>query len=78
MQTPNQIIENGYLDHRHALLEFAAFLDRIDAATARTGQPPTDSPKLEALGEAVRQLTEAGPEDGRTKRMLELFTTVTT
>lgn len=78
MQTPNQIIEACYLDHRHALLEFAAFLDRLDAAKARTGQTLTETGKLEALHEAVRQLTEAAPDDGRTKRMLELFTTVTT
>lgn len=75
MQSPEQVIETYFLDHRHALLELAAFFDRLDAACERAGRRPAESAKLRQLREAIRQLTDqaAEPTGDRTSRMLTLF-----
>ena len=37
MLTPAQVAETYFLESRHQLLEIAAYLDRYDAAVARSG-----------------------------------------
>jgi hypothetical protein len=78
MLTPDQVVETYFLEARHQLLEVAALLDRLDAATARTGHGPgaAAAAKLAAMKEAIAALVDGRPTGERTVVLLELFATV--
>lgn len=73
MQTPEQVIEAYFLENRHMLIEVAAFLDRYDAAVARTGETASPSAQMDLLRKAIDQLGGPAPAEGRAARMLDLF-----
>jgi hypothetical protein len=63
-----QVIQQYFLEHRAKLLDIAAFLDRIDRATAASTQIDF---RDAAFRQAVKLLTDGQPQ--RTKRILELL-----
>ena len=80
MLTPSQVAENYFLESRHQLLEIAAYLDRYDAAVARsgdrTGQAAADDKKLAVIRRALEIVAAQKPSQERTIALLELFATV--
>ena len=80
MLTPSQVAENYFLESRHQLLEIAAYLDRYDAAVARSGdrngQAAVDEKKLAVIRRALEIVAEQKPAQERTIALLELFATV--
>lgn len=79
MLTPAQVAETYFLESRHQLLEIAAYLDRFDAAVARTGarngQAAADEQKLAVIRRALEIVAEQTPAKERTVALLELFAT---
>lgn len=74
MLTPDQILDQYYLEARRDLLEIAALLDRYDAAVERDGSPASDGEKLTILRRALTHLSDSEDTSGeRTKTLLELF-----
>lgn len=71
---PAAVIDRYFLEHRAKVLDLAAFLDRVDRATAaapdRGGATATD-PRLAALRDALALLIDGRPE--RARRVLELW-----
>ena len=80
MLTPAQVAETYFLESRHQLLEIAAYLDRYDAAVARSGgsngQAAADEKKLALLRRALEIVAEQKPAKERTVALLELFATL--
>ncbi|MEI8227490.1 MAG: hypothetical protein WCH77_04415 [Planctomycetota bacterium] len=80
MLTPAQVAETYFLESRHQLLEIAAYLDRYDAAVARSGcsngQAAADEKKLALLRRALEIVAEQKPATERTVALLELFATL--
>ena len=80
MLTPAQVAENYFLESRHQLLEIAAYLDRYDAAVARSGdrngQAAADDKKLAVIRRALEIVAAQKPSQERTIALLELFATV--
>jgi len=80
MFTPAEVAETYFLESRHQLLEIAAYLDRYDAAVARSvarnGQAAADEKKLALLRRALEIVAEQKPAKERTVALLELFATV--
>lgn len=80
MLTPAQVAENYFLESRYQLLEIAAYLDRYDAAVARTGdrngQAAADEKKLAVIRRALEIVAAQKPAQERTIALLELFATV--
>ncbi|MFZ4731355.1 MAG: hypothetical protein ACOYK7_02305 [Pirellulales bacterium] len=80
MLSPAQVAEQYFLESRHQLLEIAAYLDRYDAAVARTqstnGQLAGAERKLEVIRRALVIVAEKAPGRERTVALLELFATV--
>jgi hypothetical protein len=80
MLSPAQVAETYFLESRHQLLEIAAYLDRYDAAVARSGaangQLVGAEKKLEAIRRALAIVAEKKPARERTVALLELFATV--
>ncbi|MEN0111041.1 MAG: hypothetical protein AAF805_09985 [Planctomycetota bacterium] len=72
MLTPQQVIDQYFLDHRCALIELAAFLDRYDAAVNRSGEPEDDH-RLELIHRALEALRQPTPEEGHATCLLRLF-----
>ena len=85
-QTPRQVIDDYFLEHRAKLIELAAFLDRVERACGGgTGtEPPLIAPqdhshedyRLVAFREAIAVLTDGQPD--RAKRVLERLSDPTT
>ena len=73
MLTPHEVIEKDFLEHRHMLLEIAAYLDRYDAAVQRTGQTGPLPAKLKKIDQALAALRAPASEHGRAYDLLELF-----
>jgi hypothetical protein len=80
MLSPAQVAENYFLESRHQLLEIAAYLDRYDAAVARSGaangQAATAERKLAVIRQALAIVADSHPARERTVALLELFATV--
>ena len=81
MLTPSQVAEAFFLESRHQLLEIAAYLDRYDAAVARTGA--SDGPartagdgRVAVIRRALEIVAAAPAGTERTVKLLELFATV--
>lgn len=72
MLTPQQVIDQYFLDHRCALVELAGFLDRYDAAVKRHGEPE-DAGRLELIHEALEALRQPTPKEGHAASLLRLF-----
>jgi len=76
MLTPSQVAEHYFLESRHQLLEIAAYLDRYDAAVARSGTrngQAADDRKLAMICRALEIVAEQKPAQERTVALLELF-----
>ncbi len=73
MLSATEVIEKDFLEHRHMLIEIAAYLDRHDAAVIREGEPATSSAKLEMLDQALALLREPPSKQGRAHDLLVLF-----
>jgi hypothetical protein len=80
MLSPAQVAENYFLESRHQLLEIAAYLDRYDAAVARTGASngalTAPERKLDLIRKALALVAEERPQRERTVALLELFASV--
>lgn len=77
MLSPQQVLENYYLEARRDLLEISALLDRYDAAVAREGVSAADEVEIATLRRALAQLAESTSRSGnRTAALLELFAEV--
>ena len=77
MLTPQQVLDNYYLEARSSLLEIAALLDRYDAALERDGRPAGEDGKHVVLRRALFQLADSSsPHGGQTKALLELFSEI--
>lgn len=63
-----QVVQQYFLEHRAKLLDIAAYLDRIDRATAATSE--TDF-RDQAFRQAVQLLTDGKSQ--RARRILELL-----
>lgn len=72
MLTPQQVIDEYFLDHRCALIELAAFLDRYDAAVGRSAEPQDDH-RLELIHRALEALRQPAPDQGHAAGLLRLF-----
>ena len=73
MLTPQEVVDKDYLEHRHMLLEIAAYLDRYDAAVRRCGQPAEHPKSLKLIDQALLLLRAPASEQGRAYDLLELF-----
>jgi hypothetical protein len=76
MLTPSQVEDNYFLESLHQLLEIAAYLDRYDAAVARSGTrngQAADDKKLAAIRRALEIVAAQKPARERTVALLELF-----
>lgn len=73
--TRQRVVELYFMEHRAKLIDIAAFLDRLDRATAGS-EEGCDDFRIAAFREAVRILSDAAP--GRAKRVLELFSDYST
>lgn len=71
-QSREQVVQQYFLEHRAKLLDIAAYLDRIDRATATTAE--TDF-RDHAFRQAVQLLTDGQPQ--RARRILELLSDYT-
>lgn len=67
--TRSQVVDAYFMEHRGKLLDLAAFLDRVDRASAPAGAP--DDFRVAALRSAAAILTEGRPD--RARRILELL-----
>lgn len=67
--TRSQVIDTYFMEHRGKLLDLAAFLDRVDRASAPPGSP--DDFRIAALRSAAAILTDGRPD--RARRILELL-----
>ena len=80
MLSPAQVAENYFLESRHQLLEIAAYLDRYDAAVARSGAGngarTASERKLDLVRRALALVAEERPARERTVALLELFASV--
>lgn len=63
-----EVVDRYFMEHRAKLLDIAAFLDRLDRATAPDGR---DDVRVRALRRAIPLLLEGGGE--RARRILELL-----
>lgn len=73
MLTPEQVIDQNFLDSRCVLLEVAATLDRYDRAAGTDRNGKADE-RLGQLYEALRLLADsAGTGGGRCERLLNHF-----
>ena len=63
-----KVIDTYFMEHRAKLLDIAAFLDRIERATA---EKPGDDFRVAAFKDAIALLTDGQGE--RTRRILELL-----
>ena len=70
MMTRQQVLDHGFLDARHKLIDLAAFLDRLDRGT---GEADFRLPAFEA---ALAELSTNRP--GRAERVLLAFSDPTT
>ena len=73
MLKPNEVIEKDYLEHRHMLIEIAAWLDRFDAAAEREGLTGDKPAKLKMIDRALEKLRQAPSPRGRAHDLLDLF-----
>jgi len=70
--TASAVVNLYFMEHRAKLLDIAAFLDRLDRATADAGgQPGRDDVRIRALRRALPLLLDGQPE--RVRRILELL-----
>ena len=76
MLTPQQIIDNEFLESRCALLEIAAMIDLHDLMLERGATPAENSDKLTCLREAMSLLADSSPSTARAEQLLKLFATV--
>ena len=80
MLSPAQVADIYFLESRHQLLEVAAYLDRYDAAVARSGAVNGHldgaERKLDVIRRALAIIAETKPSRERTVALLELFATV--
>jgi len=76
MLSPIEVVDKDFLEHRHMLLEIAAYLDRYDAAIQRTGGSAEIPRKLQIIDQALSALQAPRSERGRTHDLLELFATL--
>ena len=63
--TRQQVLDHGFLDARHKLIDLAAFLDRLDRGTGEADF------RLRALLTALADLATDQP--GRAERVLRVF-----
>jgi hypothetical protein len=90
-QTPSQVVDDYFLEHRAKLIELAAFLDRVDRAgnddtghSVNSPDTPITAPNLNqhhdyrlvALRDAIAVLTDGQPN--RAQRILERLSDPTT
>jgi hypothetical protein len=68
--TRQQVLDLYFMDARHKLIDFAAFLDRVDRADG------PDDFRVQSLRTAVRELSADGPE--RASRILLALSDPTT
>ncbi|HMO13215.1 MAG TPA: hypothetical protein PKD64_01635 [Pirellulaceae bacterium] len=73
MLSPQQIVDKDFLEHRHMLIEIAAYLDRFDAAVERVGDPVERPHGLYLIDQALKKLREPASKNGRAFDLLELF-----
>jgi hypothetical protein len=73
-QSPREIADVQFLQHRAALLDVAAFLDRMDRATA--DHDAEQDARAALLEEASRILADGAGD--RARRILEFFSDPTT
>ena len=71
--SPSEVVEKDFLEHRHMLLEIAAYLDRYDAAVVRTGSGQEYPRKLQLIDQALELLRTRPTTQGRTHALLDLF-----
>jgi len=72
MLTPNDVLDNYYLDTRCMLIEIAAFLDRHDHAVERQGGADPDD-RLDQIYQALTLLADREAAPNRGERLLNLF-----
>lgn len=65
------VIDRYFLEHRAKVLDVAAFLDRVDRATAADGSTAPEDFRLRSLRAAIAVLLDGQPE--RARRILELL-----
>lgn len=74
MLTPEQVMDNYYLEARCQLLEVAATLDRFDRAAEAAGQgSPASDPRLERLYASLSILADREGAPDRSERLLNHF-----
>ncbi len=71
--TQRQLIDEYFMEQRNKVLDVAAFLDRMDRATARDGE---DDFRYVAFRETLRELCSAEP--GRVERVQMILSDQTT
>ena len=74
MQTPQQVLENEFLEVRCMLIEVAAMLDRYDRATPRAAEAAPADRRLEKIYQALVMLANRDTKADRSERLLNLFT----
>ena len=73
MLTPQQVIDDYYLEARYMALEIAALFDRYDAAVSSCDGPAEEDGKLKHLRRAMTHLAFGDTSSPRTEVLLELF-----
>ena len=72
MLTPENVLNNYYLDTRCMLIEIAATLDRFDRAVESQGVNVSDD-RLDQIYQALTLLAEREGTPDRSERLLKLF-----
>ncbi|TVQ51232.1 MAG: hypothetical protein EA377_13045 [Phycisphaerales bacterium] len=73
--TKSQVVDLYFMEHRAKLLDIAAFLDRYDRAPSDDDAAAGEDFRIAALRDALRILSEDGPE--RARRIQEHFSDMT-
>lgn len=71
--SPQEVVDKDFLEHRHMLLEIAAYLDRYDSAVQRNGESIDVPRQLKLIDQALAVLRAPPSPRGRAYDLLELF-----
>jgi hypothetical protein len=72
MLSPDEVLDQYYLDARCQLLEIAAMLDRYDAGR-QTADAPAEDKRLDQIYESLTLLAQRKVTTERSERLLNLF-----
>ncbi len=73
MLTPDQVMDNYFLEARCMLIEVAATLDRYDRAVENSDNPPASDERLAKLYSSLSILADQSGPANRSERVLNHF-----